>query len=81
LRHNLQRNYTRLLEHIAFAPSPGTPYDAQALALHELGSLSGNLRHALGGPRFDLQTQAHLEALQSEVSRTLDTRSVTPAGS
>jgi hypothetical protein len=81
LHHNLQRNYARLLEHIAVAPSPGTPYDAQALALHELSSLSGQLRHDLGSGKLDLQTRAHLEALQSEVARTLDTRSVTPAGS
>jgi hypothetical protein len=80
LRHNLQRNYARLLEHLALAPPAGTPYDASALARHELVSLAGDLQRGLRSSKLDLETRAHLEALQNEVSRTLDTRSVTPAG-
>jgi hypothetical protein len=80
LRHNLQRNYARLLEHLAVAPPPGTPYDASALARHELVALAGAIGRGLHSSRLDLETRAHLEALQNEVSRTLDTRSVTPAG-
>jgi Met-zincin len=77
LRHNLQRNYARLLEHLAVDPPAGTPYDAQALALHELGSVEANVRRDLTVKGLDLETQAHLEALQTEVRRTLDAKQVT----
>jgi hypothetical protein len=78
LRHNLQRNYTKMLEHIAVAPSDGTPYDAQALALHELVAEQGYLHRDLAVSNLDLETRAHLEALQAEVRRTLDTKDVSP---
>jgi hypothetical protein len=78
LRHNLQRNYTRMLEHIAFTPSEGTPYDAQALALHELVAEQSYLKRDLAVSNLDLETRAHLEALASEVHRSLDTKDVTP---
>ncbi len=78
IHRNLQRNYARMLERMAVAPLAGTPYDAQALARHELVSLAGNLRHSLAKPGLDLQTRAHLEALAAEVRRSLDTRSVDP---
>jgi len=77
LRHNLQRNYTRMLEQIAVTPADGTPYDAQALALHELVAVQGYLRRDLTVSGLDLETRAHLEALQAEVHRTLDTKNVT----
>ncbi len=77
LHHNLQRSYARILEALAVAPQPGTPYDAQALARHELVSLSGNVRSGLRSNGLDLATRAHLEALQDELGRTLDTRNVT----
>lgn len=77
LHHNLQRSYARLLEKLAVAPPPGTPYDAQALARHELVALAGNVRAGLRDAGLDLATRAHLEALQDEVGRTLDTRNVT----
>jgi hypothetical protein len=74
--HNLQRLYARTLEHLAAAPDPGTPYDAQALARHELTALLGDLRRSERAPHLDLQTQAHLEALTAEVQRSLTTRDV-----
>jgi hypothetical protein len=77
LRHDLQRNYARLLEHLAVDPPAGTPYDAQALAFHELGAVSANVKRSLTVPGLDLETRAHLEALQNEVLRTLDTKQVT----
>jgi hypothetical protein len=77
LRHNLQRNYAHMLEHIAIAPTDGTPYDAQALALHELVALQGYLPHDLAAANLDLETRAHLEALQAEVRRTLETKNMT----
>ncbi len=76
IHRNLQRSYARFLERMAIAPLPGTPYDAQALAHHELVSLAGNVRHSLTKRGLDLQTRAHLEALGEEVRRTLDTRDV-----
>ncbi len=76
IHRNLQRNYARMLERLATAPLPGTPYDAQALAHHELASLGGTVRRNLARHDLDLQTRAHLEALGDEVQRSLDTRNV-----
>ncbi len=78
LHHNLQRRYARKLEALAVNPEPGTPYDAQALAHHELVSLSGNVRASLRKRGLDLATQSHLEALQDEIERTLQTKNVMP---
>jgi len=76
IRRNLQRMYARLLERLAMAPPQGTPYDAQALAQHELVSLAIDLRHVLSSKNLDTMARAHLEALQTEVNRSLQTRSV-----
>jgi hypothetical protein len=81
LHHNLQRSYARILEALAVSPQPGTPYDAQALARHELVSVAGNVRASLRRTDLDLATRAHLEALQDEIGRTLDTRNVIPVRS
>jgi len=78
LHHNLQRSYARLLEMLAVSPEPGTPYDAQALARHELVSVAGNVRASLRRSDLDLATRSHLEALQDEIGRALDTRNVIP---
>ena len=74
IHRNLQRNYARMLERMATAPPTGTPYDAQALARHELVALAHGVHRSLGKPNLDLITRAHLEALGDEVSRTLDPR-------
>jgi hypothetical protein len=76
LHHNLQRSYARLLERLSNAPPPGTPYDAQALARHELVALQGSIRNCLHRRGLDLETQAHLEALGEEVGRSLDSKDV-----
>ena len=76
IHRNLQRTYARLLEHIALAPVPGTPYDAQALARHELVALIADADRSARKPNLDLQTRAHLEALTAEVRRSLATRDV-----
>jgi hypothetical protein len=78
VRRNLQRMYAHLLEKLAVDPWPGTPPDAQALARLELTSLAGDLRKSLAKGNDDLQTRAHLEALQVEVNRALDAHSVAP---
>jgi hypothetical protein len=57
-------------------PLPGTPYDAEALAHHELLVLSGQLRRNLAKSNLDLQTRANLEAIQVDVTRALDARQV-----
>jgi len=76
IHRNLQRNYARILERIATAPPLGTPYDAQALAHHELLAISHAVRRNAAKPGLDLQTRAHLEALGDEVQRSLQTRDV-----
>jgi hypothetical protein len=78
IRRNLQRTYSRLLARLAVSPFPGTPYDAQALARLELTSLAGDLRKNLMRGDLDLQTRAHLEAMQVDTNRALDTRSFIP---
>jgi Met-zincin len=78
VRRNLQRTYSRLLAKLATGPWPGVPYDAQAMARLELTSLAGDLRKNLMRNNLDLQTRAHLEAMQVDVNRALDTRTVIP---
>jgi hypothetical protein len=73
---NLQRTYARLLIKLSNAPFLGTPLDAQALARHELGALSGYLKMNLMRGNLDLQTRSHLEAMKAEVGRALDAHNV-----
>jgi len=78
VHHNLQRRYARLLGKMATTPAAGTPYDAQALARHELVALHGQIQTALAR-KSDLETQAHLEALDTDVTRALEAKVVIPA--
>ncbi|MBV8726528.1 MAG: hypothetical protein JO233_01980, partial [Candidatus Eremiobacteraeota bacterium] len=78
VHRNLQRNYAQLLSRLANAPAAGTPSDAQALARHELGQVRSDVRVALRSGRLDLLTRAHLEALNADLGRALETRSVVP---
>lgn len=71
VRRNLQRRYAAMLRTLALDPPRGTPYDAQALARYELGTLEHDLATAERRPNLDLQTKAHLSALHSDVTRTL----------
>jgi hypothetical protein len=72
VRRNLQRNYASMLSRLAAGSSVA---DAQALARYELGALNESIKAAL--PRTtDVMTRAHLEALQADVERALNTRSV-----
>lgn len=80
IHRNLQRTYARLLEHIAITPQPGTPYDARALARHELTVLLADLGRSEGRANLDLQTRAHLEDLNAEVRRALATHDVRDVG-
>ena len=77
VRRNLQRRYTDILRGLALTPARGTPLDAQALARHELVSLNGAIAGALAHRTLDLQTRAHLEAMQVEVNRTLHAQAAT----
>ena len=76
VHRNLQRRYSRTLARMITTPLPGTPYDAEALAHHELLVLSGQLRRNLANPKLDLQTRSNLEAIQVDVTRALDARQV-----
>jgi hypothetical protein len=78
IHRNLQRQYARLLSQMAVAPWAGTPFDAQALARYELGQLDGDVKRNLMNRSLDVQTRAHLVALQTDVERALDTRYVFP---
>ena len=83
VHRNLQRNYAQLLSRLANAPTRGTPPDAQALARHELGQVRSDVRVALRSGRLDILTRAHLEALNADLGRALETRTtvpVTPTG-
>jgi hypothetical protein len=40
-------------------------------------ALQGYLPHDLAAANLDLETRAHLEALQAEVRRTLETKNMT----
>lgn len=71
-RRNLQRNYTALLSKLANSPLPGTPADAQALSRYELQSLHQTVAAALRGGVPDLMTRAHLQAMDSDVTRALN---------
>jgi len=75
-----QQTYAAMLGALLLSPAPGTPYDAQALARAELTNLQSELHSALGSSKLDTMTRAHLEDLQVRVSRTLDARTVVPAG-
>ena len=77
VRRNLQRRYTDILRGLALTPARGTPLDAQALARHELVSLNGAIAGALAHRTLDVQTRAHLEAMQVEVDRTLHAHATT----
>jgi hypothetical protein len=76
VHRNLQRRYSRMLARMITTPLPGTPYDAEALAHHELVALSGEIRQNLAKPKLDLQTRAHLEAMQVDATRALEARQV-----
>jgi hypothetical protein len=52
--------------------------DAQALARHELVALSGSVHGNMMHGGLDVQTRAHLEALDTDVDRALDARNVIP---
>jgi hypothetical protein len=78
IHRNLQRRYTRLLAELITAPATGTPLDAQALARLELSTVSADVTKELKRPGLDLQTQAHLRALQVDASRALDAKMVLP---
>ncbi len=77
---NLQRIYAALLSKIANQTLPAPP-DAQALARHELVTLRQSMARVLAHGGLDLQTRAHLEQLDTDVSRSLDARYVIPAAS
>ncbi|MBV9646276.1 MAG: zinc-dependent metalloprotease [Candidatus Eremiobacteraeota bacterium] len=76
VHRNLQRRYARFLAHMAVEPTTGTPYDAQAMAHHELVALSHSIKHALRLSSLNVQTRAHLEAMQLDVNRALEARQV-----
>jgi hypothetical protein len=78
IRRNLQRTYARMLERMATAPSPGTPLDAQALARVELTEVGTTTKRALAHRGLELQTRAHLAALDVEIQRALDAKVVLP---
>jgi len=75
-----QQSYTALLSGLLLSPAPGTPYDAQALARVELTDIQSHLRSALASSKLDAMTRAHLEDLQVRVGRTLEAKTVIPAG-
>jgi hypothetical protein len=78
VRRNLQQWYARYLINLWLKPEAGTPYDAQSLARFKLGQLQGDVRSALSRGGSDELTRAHLENLDTIVSRALDTRNVVP---
>jgi len=78
IRRNLQRTYSRMLVRLATAPAGGTPLDAQALARVELSDLDGRIKRRLAHGGLDLQTRAHLAAMQTEAKRALNAQTVLP---
>jgi hypothetical protein len=78
IRRNLQQWYARYLVALWLRPTPDTPYDAQSLARYKLGQLQGDIQYALGHKGLDELTKAHLENLNTIVTRALDTRNVLP---
>ena len=71
VRRNLQRRYEIMLGSLAVGPRPGVPFDAQALARYELTNLNHDVAVGLARRDLDVQTRAHLTALQNDVNRTL----------
>jgi hypothetical protein len=80
VHRNLQRRYATMLRTMALTPTPGTPFDAQALARYELAALDNSVTSALGRRGFDVQTRAHLAALHDDVSRALKAQRVISMG-
>jgi len=78
IRRNLQRTYARMLAHLATTPQAGTPLDAQALARVELTDVAAKTKRALSRRGLDLQTRAHLAALDVETERALDAKIALP---
>lgn len=78
IHRSLQQWYARALATLWLTPPQGTPYDAQALARHELVALRDELRSATSRSGLDELTRAHLESLADVVSRALDARQVIP---
>ena len=76
LRRNLQQSYARLLAQMVLHPAQGTPYDAQSLARSELKSLQHSVHVAMGSPRLDTMTRAHLDSLDELATQTLAARPV-----
>jgi hypothetical protein len=74
---NLQRRYARYLRSLSNVALP-IPYDAQAMARYELVDLNSTLNRLVRSKAFDLQTRAHLEAMQVDVQRGVDAKAVTP---
>ena len=59
-------------------PDQGTPYDAQSLARAKLLQLQSDIQYAQKSSKLDELTRAHLDNLNTLVSRALDTRNVLP---
>jgi hypothetical protein len=78
IRRNLQRTYARMLARMVTTPAPGTPLDAQALARVELTDVGSTTKRALARRGLDLQTRAHLAALDVDIERALDAKVVLP---
>jgi len=76
VHRNLQRRYSRMLARMITTPLPLTPYDAEALAHHELVALSAAIKRNLANSNLDLQTRAHLEAMQVDITRALEAKQV-----
>jgi len=76
VHRNLQRRYATMLRTLALEPPKNTPYDAQALARYELGSLDNDVVVAMSRKGLDVQTRAHLMALHDDVSRALKAQRV-----
>ena len=79
IHRNLQRRYSQLLMSMVLSPKPATPFDAQALARHQLTDLQRKLGAALRGGGLDMQTRAHFESMKVDVDRTLEAKFVVPA--
>jgi hypothetical protein len=78
IRRNLQQWYARYLVSLWLRPAANTPFDAQSLARFKLGQLQGDIQYALSHKGMDELTRAHLENLNTIVTRALDTRNVLP---
>jgi hypothetical protein len=80
---NIQRNYADLMAAIALLPAGvmsqlNIPYDAQALARHELQKIGALAASGLQHPSADLETRAHLENVQVRVRQALNATSNRP---